>query len=424
MGIKAVGTMPMAGAALAGIDGSAEPALDHRGARSSHVPGSPMVSAQRLKDALSLVERKAGLIVDGLYRLDAVLQLGAAWGDGAVHGEGKACCDARARAEVQEIMRTAKDLLACAAGETLRQRQSPAEHAGAAANRESRDPTAVPRPRWEERLTCEQATSLEWQEHCNGNGPSKIPDFANSGRLSQSSTATSEPGSEWERRVMLEELPRGQPIWCPVLDDPGRQPLGMQGQDESTMLEELGPSEGRACGSPGGTSDTLPAQVSIHTSPSDLPVLPAPATRFAASVARFAPSPPTLSRLDHLPPISAEMARLLAPALFRPGGGGGGDGDGGGSAPKGEERGRRALGHAMEVAGQGVTREATGDEEEDVSVQEQYVDIALTIDLDLRERVRLATSDRARSGSQGESPGIAFLEGLRRNLSLATSLHT
>ena len=72
-----------------------------------------MVSAQRLKDALSLVERKAGLIVDGLYRLDAVLQLRAAWGDGAVHGEGKACCDARARAEVQEIMRTAKDLLAC-----------------------------------------------------------------------------------------------------------------------------------------------------------------------------------------------------------------------------------------------------------------------------------------------------------------------
>ena len=128
------------------------------------------------------------------------------------------------------------------AGETLRQRQSPAEHAGAAANRESRDPTAVPRPLWGERLTCEQAMSLEWQEHCNGNGPSKIPDFANSGRLSQSSTATSEPGSEWERRVMLEELPRGQSIWCPVLDDPGRQPHGMQGQDESTMLDEFGPA--------------------------------------------------------------------------------------------------------------------------------------------------------------------------------------
>ena len=92
--------------------------------------------AVRTQDALCLVHRKAGLVVDGLDQLDALLQSRAEWGRGALHGVQEA---RDTRMQVQEIMRDAKDLLVCAAGE--RPRQPPAQHAGAGATGECMDRT-------------------------------------------------------------------------------------------------------------------------------------------------------------------------------------------------------------------------------------------------------------------------------------------
>ena len=401
--------------------------------------------AVRTQDALCLVHRKAELVVDGLDQLDALLQSRAEWGKGALHGVQEA---RDARMQVQEIMRDAKDLLVCAAGE--RPRQPPAQHAGAGATGE-----------------CMARGRAGPGHHVATEARSRSPlsVWHDAGRRSRSSTVTSDPESEWERRVMREEVlhssprvdswqPQQAPLtavgggsaschpssshdtdgrcppvtapaefktpWCPVLDAPGSNPQPERaGHDELAVPGEGDPSEGGACGSEDGESDTLPPPIYIHRGPPNPPALSsAPPTRFSPSVSLFPPSPPAISRLEYLPPSSASMARLIAPALFRAGGG-----DGGGSSESTEqcEGGvGRALAAAMDAAGERGRREQTGGEEQDVSEHDQHVDIALTVDFDLRESVPPHVMAGGGSLSDGEAPAGDFLEGLLRDLGLAT----